>query len=60
MITKETKEKLVQEFGDLIQHLENSDHDEINNRLADIIRNIRKTYAVSRDDDPLHNETVRL
>ena len=60
MITKDTKEKLVQEFVDLIKQLDKDDHDEINNRLADIVRNIRKTYTVGRDDDPLYNETVKL
>jgi uncharacterized membrane protein YgaE (UPF0421/DUF939 family) len=59
LITKDTKEKLVQEFRDLMQYLENEDHDEINNRLVDIVRNVRKTYAVGRDDDSLHNETVK-
>jgi len=42
-----------------MQYLENKDHDEINNRLADIVRNVRKTYTVGRDDDSLHNETVK-
>jgi len=60
LIAEDTKEKLIQEFVDLIQQLEKDDHDEINNRLADIVRNIRKTYTVSRDDDPLYNETVKL
>ena len=59
MITKDTKEKLVQEFEDLMQHLENEDYDEINNRLVDIVRNVRKTYTVSRDDDTTYNEIVK-
>ena len=58
MINKDTKEKLVQEFEDLMHHLENEDYDEINNRLVDIVRNVRKTYTVSRDDDPEYNEIV--
>jgi HEPN domain-containing protein len=58
LITKDTKEKLVQEFEDLMQHLEKEDYDEINNRLVDIVRNVRKTYTVSRDDDSTYNEIV--
>ena len=42
-----------------MQYLEKGDHDEVNNKLADIVRNVRKTYAVGRDDDPSYNETVK-
>ena len=41
-----------------MQHLENEDYDEINNRLVDIVKNVRKTYTVSRDDDSTYNEIV--
>ncbi|MGI9567611.1 MAG: hypothetical protein ACR2LL_11450 [Nitrosopumilus sp.] len=51
LITQDYKDKLIQEFRDLMQQIEDADQDEINNKLADIIRNVRKTYAVSRDND---------
>jgi len=52
-MASDAKEKIIQEFVNLMRHLEYSDyHDEINNKLADIIRNVRKTYTVSsRDND---------
>ncbi len=46
---QENKEKLIQEFKEILE-MDNSDHNEINNRLAEIIKDIRKSYAVGRDD----------
>ena len=51
LITQDHKDQLIHEFSVLMQQIEDTDQDEINNKLADIIRNVRKTYAVSRDND---------
>ncbi len=48
---QENKEELIQEFREILE-MDDHDHNEINNRLAEIIKNVRKSYAVGRDDWP--------
>ena len=48
---KNTKENIIEDFTEIIWQVEANTPDEINNKLADIIRRVRKLYAAGRDID---------
>lgn len=43
------KDRLVQEFRSILD-MDNYDHNEINEKLAEIIKNIRRSHPAGRDD----------
>jgi len=45
----EVKEKIIQDFKELMLHIDDDTADEINNKLADIITRVRSLYSVDRD-----------
>jgi len=48
-LTVQDKEKLIQEFRSILD-MDDCDHNEMNARLAEIIKNVRKSYPAGRDD----------
>lgn len=48
--SKEIKEKIIQDFTEMIWQIDVNTSDEINNRLADITKRVRRLYASGRDD----------
>ena len=46
---KNTKENIIKDFTEIIWQVEANTPDEINNKLADIIKRVRKLYAAGRD-----------
>lgn len=44
------KEKLIEDFKELIQQINKYSSDEINNSLLDITKRVRKLYLSRRDD----------
>ena len=46
---KSTKENIIKDFTEIIWQVEANTPDEINNKLADIIKRVRKLYAAGRD-----------
>ena len=50
-LTTNTKEEIIQDFTDLISKIDiNTPADEINNKMADIIKRVRKLYGPGRDE----------
>ena len=44
------KEQIIEDFKELILHIDNFTENEINNTLLDITKKIRKLYKYDRDD----------
>ncbi len=49
ILTVQDKEKLIQEFRSILD-MDNCDYNEINARLVEIIKNVRKSHPAGRDD----------
>ena len=50
LTASDVKEKLIEDFKELIQQIDKYSSDEINNRLLDITKRVRKLYLSHRDD----------
>lgn len=45
------KEKIIQDFRELILHMDVNTPNEINDKITDIIKRVRKLYIAGREED---------
>ena len=50
LVETDSPEKIIADFKVLILHMDINTPNEINNKLADITKRVRKLYAAGRDD----------
>ena len=50
LVENDSPEKIIADFKVLILHMDINTPNEINNKLADITKRVRKLYAAGRDD----------
>ena len=50
LVENDNPEKIIADFKVLILHMDINTPNEINNKLADITKRVRKLYAAGRDD----------
>ena len=50
LVESDGPEKIIQDFKILILQMDINTPDEVNNKLADITKRVRKLYAAGRDD----------
>ncbi len=46
----EEKEEIIQEFKEMIVHMDVNTPDEINDKIADITKRVRRLYITGRDE----------